>query len=484
MKLDTVPTVRYSESMTPKSSKQDWLILLLLSLSLFVVGADNSILYTALPALESQLNTTSTEALWIINAYPLLLSGLLLGSGTLGDKIGHRATLLIGLTTFSVASLMASLSPNPEWLIVARAFLGTGAAFLMPSSLALVKTTFHQSEKRHIAIGIWGSASVIGAACGPIIGGLLLEFFWWGSVFLINVPITLLVILGILEFGSPNQPISNKPWDLISSILFLITMVSGIAGIKELARDGSSEKVIGGLFVVSAIFAGIFYHRQRTIEYPLLLFGVFKNRFFTAGAVAAFSAMFVVAGCELMTTQRFQLVRDFSPLDAGLLVSVTAISAGPIAILGGALLARVGYFPLIVGGFAVMTAGASLLLFSFHIGSMAFFVVGLLLVGVGNGSVTSVSSTAIIDSTPSDKTGMGAAVEAVSYEFGTLLAVAILGSLQSYLFTQGEHSMDAFDQAFDYSYSGILLALLCASLVALAITFLCLIPRKGEEAAR
>lgn len=169
---------------TTNKNSTRWVFLGVISLGLFMIGVDNSILYTALPTLKTSLHTTSLEALWIINMYPLVLSGLLLGTGTLGDKIGHRRMFEIGLSIFGVAALVAAFAPNPEILIAARALFGIGAATMMPATLSLLRTTFTDVQERNTAIGIWGATATLGAASGPVIGGFLLEHFWWGSVFL------------------------------------------------------------------------------------------------------------------------------------------------------------------------------------------------------------------------------------------------------------------------------------------------------------
>src|SRR5690625_356625 len=216
--------------------KQRWTFLAIISAALFLVGADNSILYTALPELRDQLGTTPLQGLWIINAYPLVLSGLLLGTGTLGDKIGHRLMFLIGVAIFGIGSLVAAFSPTAWFLIAARGLLGVGAATMMPASLALVRITFTNARERNLAIAVWMSVAVVGAAAGPVLGGLLLEFFWWGSVFLINVPVVAITLLATLTVAPPNIANPAKQWDLLSSVWAMFAMLGGVMAIKELAN--------------------------------------------------------------------------------------------------------------------------------------------------------------------------------------------------------------------------------------------------------
>ncbi|RNE50056.1 hypothetical protein C5L39_00295 [Corynebacterium alimapuense] len=394
-----------------------------------MVGVDNSILYTTLPALQSQLGATSTQSLWIINAYPLVLAGLLLGTGTLGDRIGHRLMFIIGLSIFGIASLTAAFSPNAWILIGARAFLGFGAAVLMPATLALIRLTFTEERERNTAIGVWASVAVLGAAAGPVVGGLLLEHFWWGSVFLINVPVVVVALIATFAIAPPNLPDPNRHWDVISSMQALLTLTGLVIVIKEAANPARSWWVLLPAFLVCILGATAFARRQRKLEDPLLAFDIFRNPVFSGGVIAAAGAMFVVSGLELMTTQHFQLNLGYSPLEAGLVVVAVTITAFPFSILGGAILHRVGFFPLITGGFLSITAGVSLAAWFSTQEFLPGFIVGLLLVGAGAGSIMSVSSTAIIGSAPLRRAGMASGVEAVSYEFGTLLSVAILGSL-------------------------------------------------------
>src|SRR5690625_1828616 len=205
--------------------RQRWTFLAIISAALFLVGADNSILYTALPELRDQLGTTPLEGLWIINAYPLVLSGLILGTGTLGDRIGHRLMFLIGVAVFGLGSLMAAFSPSAWLLIAARGLLGVGAATMMPSSLALVRITFTDARERNLAIAVWMSVAVVGAAAGPVLGGLLLEFFWWGSVFLINVPVVAITLLATMTVAKPYNANHSSQSDQLSSICANYTLI-------------------------------------------------------------------------------------------------------------------------------------------------------------------------------------------------------------------------------------------------------------------
>ncbi|WP_041481120.1 MFS transporter [Corynebacterium pseudotuberculosis] len=430
-------------------SQQRWPFLGVISLGLFMIGADNSILYTALPVLRSQLHTTEVEGLWIINSYSLVLAGLLLGTGTLGDKIGHRRMFEIGISIFGLASLACSFAHTPLALIAARAALGVGAATMMPATLALLRITFPSVRERNIAIGIWGSVATLGAALGPVIGGFLIQHYYWGSVFLINIPVTIIAFIGTLFIAPPNAADPSRHWDFISSFWAMVSMMGLVLAIKEVAhRD---LPVLIGALAAIALGALLFNQRQRTLADPLLTFDVFRNRVFTAGVLAAVLAMFILAGTELMTTQRFQLAEGFTPFQAGLLTGAVALAAFPSSILGGAFLHAIGFLPLISGGFLLMTLGTSIAVGSARADTFPLFIIGLLLIGFGAGLTMSVSSTAIIGSAPTRRSGMASAMEEVSYEVGTLLSVAIVGSLFSFFYTRS--APKAIGQNFEQGLS-------------------------------
>lgn len=414
------------------SSNRRWVLLATVSAGLLLIALDNSILYTALPTLVTDLGASSSQSLWIINAYPVVMAGLLLGAGTLGDRVGHRKMFLIGLVIFGLASILAAFSPTPEVLIAARAILAVGAAAMMPATLALIRITFEDERERNVAVAIWGTIAVVGGALGPIVSGLLLLSFPWGAVFLINVPVVILAVIATMILAPKNDPDRSKSWDLISSVFALVTLVGLVIAIKEVARQPSPLVIIS---VVASVAGGwAFVHRQGRLEHPLLDFKIFRNPAFTAGVFAAGVAMFAVAGIQLITTQRFQLIEGFTPLEAGLLVAAVAAGTLPTAILGGSILWKVGLLPLIAGGFALSVPGAVLVLFNFD-SNFGMLIAGLVLTGAGLGAAMSVASTAIIGNVPVSRAGMASSVEEVSYEFGGLTAVAVLGSMLSAIYT-------------------------------------------------
>ncbi|QPK82976.1 MFS transporter [Corynebacterium qintianiae] len=436
-----------------------WLLLSVLSTGLLLIGLDNSILYTALPMIQAELGAAPSQGLWIINAYPLVVAGLMLGTGTLGDKVGHARMFTIGLFLFGIASLCCAFAPTSEILIAARGFLGVGAAVMMPATLALIQQTFTVDRERNTAVGIWASVATVGAAAGPLVGGFLLEHFWWGSIFLVNVPIVVLALVAVALLRPVNQPHALAKWDAFSTVLSVLTLVCFTLTIK------------GQLWFVApaALGAWAFARRQARLVHPLLTFDIFRNRIFSAGVAAAALAYVGIAAVELLTAQRFQTVAGFSPLEAGAIVSAIVVASLPSSIIGGAVLHRTGFFPLIVGGMVVAAAGS--LIAAFNVENLAVFLVAMLCVGAGVGAVFSVASTAIIGSAPKHREGMAASVEEISYELGALTGVALLGTMMGSLharFAAGGHGIAGSpDGAYDLAYA-VVLSIVAAILLGTA----------------
>lgn len=420
---------------TPRlGARRRWTLLVTVGTGLLLITLDNSILYTALPTLTRELEASWTESLWIINAYPLVMTGLLLGAGTLGDRLGHRRMFLAGLVVFGLASFMAATAPTPEVLIAARGLLAVGAAAMMPATLALIRVSFTDERERNIAISVWGSLSVVGGALGPIVGGALLEHFAWGSIFLVNVPVVLVAAVVGVAVAPADDPHPDVRWDFVSSVQALVTLVGLVVLIKELVKVDRSDSVLLAAALTTVVTWWVFVRRQRRLPFPLLDLSIFRNAAFASGVLAATVAMFAMGGLQLATTQRFQLVAGFSPLESGLLVAAIAVGSLPSSILGGAFLHVVGLRVLIGGGLGLGAVGVAWTLVAVQHG-MGWLLGGLLVTGLGLGAAMSVASTAIIGNVPARRAGMASSVEEVSYEFGSLAAVALLGSLLTTVYT-------------------------------------------------
>jgi DHA2 family multidrug resistance protein-like MFS transporter len=410
------------------SEKSRWLILLVVSSALFLIVIDMTVLYTALPSLARDLGTDASEKLWIINAYALVVAGLLPGLGTLGDRVGHKRMFIAGLCVFGVASLVAAYSPSPTILIGARALLAVGAAMMMPATLSIIRLTFNDDRERALAIGIWGAVASGGAAVGPLVGGVLLEYFWWGSVFLINVPVVLVALVAAGVFIPRSKGNREVGWDPVGSLQILVGLVGLAYAIEELAKKTPSFLAVAAAAVIGALALAIFVRRQRRSAAPMFDLTLFENREFALGVVVALVSSFSVVGLELVLSQRLQLVLGYSPLQAALFVlpgSLLAFIGGPLA---GWSAPRYGTgqvmaAALLLGGLAV--AG----LFLAADAGPTPQLVSLSVFGLGLGASIAVASNAIMSRAPAERAGMAASVEEVAFELGGAIGITILGSL-------------------------------------------------------
>ena len=436
-------TEEHPFSAAPKSPHR-WLLLMMVGLGLLLVTVDITILLTALPVLTHELHASAAEGLWIVNAYPLFSTGLLLGAGTLGDRIGHRRMYLVGLVIFGLASLMAAYAGSVAVLVLARVLQAMGASAMLPATLALIRVGFSDERERALAISVWACLSLVGAILGPLLGGWLLGHFHWGALFLVNVPIIAVAWLGTW-FVAPEQRNPNAdPWDLPSSVLALLALSSLVLTIKTATHPPIDLGLLGTALATGLVAGLAFVRRQRRLTHPLLDFSLFRNPAFAAGVLGAVSVTFTTGGVLLGVSQRFQWVAGYTPLQSGLLASVLFIGTLPSSILGGLWLHRIGLRRLIAGGLAVGALGmlVAAQALPWHPSGLpaadkglGWLVTGLLLAGLGLGATISVASTAIVESAPPHRAGMASSVEEVAYEFGALLSIALLGSLLTGLYT-------------------------------------------------
>ena len=436
-------TEEHPFSAAPKSPHR-WLLLMMVGLGLLLVTVDITILLTALPVLTHELHASAAEGLWIVNAYPLFSTGLLLGAGTLGDRIGHRRMYLVGLVIFGLASLMAAYAGSVAVLVLARVLQAVGASAMLPATLALIRVGFSDERERALAISVWACLSLVGAILGPLLGGWLLGHFHWGALFLVNVPIIAVAWLGTW-FVAPEQRNPNAdPWDLPSSVLALLALSSLVLAIKTATHPPIDLGLLAAALATGLVAGLAFVRRQHRLTHPLLDFSLFRNPAFAAGVLGAVSVTFTTGGVLLGVSQRFQWVAGYTPLQSGLLASVLFVGTLPSSILGGLWLHRIGLRRLIAGGLAVGALGmlVAAQALPWHPSGLqaadeglGWLVTGLLLAGLGLGATISVASTAIVESAPPHRAGMASSVEEVSYEFGALLSIALLGSLLTGLYT-------------------------------------------------
>ncbi|WP_347140230.1 MFS transporter [Paracoccus sp. SSK6] len=409
--------------------RSPWLVLAIVSSALFLIVIDMTVLYTALPTLTHDLDASATEKLWIVNAYSLVVAGLLPGAGALGDRYGHRRMFTIGLVIFGAASVAAGFAPTSAALIAARAGLAMGAAAMMPATLSIIRHTFEDPDQRALAIGIWAAVASGGAALGPVIGGAVLEHFHWGAVFLINLPVVLLALAFTVAFVPRGQGHGHHPFDPVGSVQALIGLVGLTLAIKEIAKPHPSLAVLLLSALVGLAALALFVRRLRRSASPMIDLTLFSDPRFAGGVIGALVSAAALLGVQLVITQRLQLVQGMSPLQAGLFVlpiPLTSFMAGPLA---GMMLGRIGAGRLLAATLAV--SGAGILIYAAGFGRTGVELVSFVLTGAGIGAAMTAASSAIMLNAPADRAGMAASVEEVSYELGGALGIAILGSLMA-----------------------------------------------------
>jgi MFS transporter, DHA2 family, multidrug resistance protein len=389
---------------------------------------DLTVLELAVPKLSADLKPTSSQLLWIMDIYGFLLAGCLITMGTLGDRIGRRRLLLIGAAAFGVASVLAAFSRSAEMLIATRALLGIAGATLAPSTLSLIRNMFLDSDQRTFAIGVWATSFSAGAAIGPLAGGFLLEHFWWGSVFLLAVPVmALLLVLGPLLLPEFRDPQAGR-LDLTSAALSLAAVLAVIYGLKQVAQDGLGWLPV--LSVAAGVAAGAaFARRQRELADPLIDLGLFRAPAFSASLAAFMLSIFVIAGIFLFLAQYLQLVLGLSPLQAGLW---TVPSAG--GLIAGSMLAplivrRVRPAFVMAGGLALSAVGFGMLIQVNAASGLAILVIGSVVFSLGVAPVGTLASDIIVGSAPPERAGAASGISETSAELGGALGIAVLGSV-------------------------------------------------------
>jgi DHA2 family multidrug resistance protein-like MFS transporter len=398
-----------------------WASLTVLSVSLLVVVMDLTILTIALPDLAADLRPSAEQQLWIIDVYSLVLAGLLVSMSALGDRWGRKRMLLAGFVVFGAASALVLVARSPAAVVAVRALLGLGGAMIMPTTLSLLRSVFTDPRERATALGVWTAVAALGAAVGPIVGGLLLEHFAWPAAFLVNVPcMAVALVAGWIVLPEARDPDPGR-WDLVATVLSIAGMVLLVWAIKHLA-------VLPFLAAIGLL--GVFVRRCLRRPDPLLDVRLFRSRPFTAGVVAAFGSTAALAAALFLLAQWLQLVLGQSPLTAG--VHLLPIAAGGLIAspLAPVLAARIGARPVLAGGLVVGGAGLLLVPVSTR---YAVVAVAMFLVGAGTGALA-IASAMIMAGTPPEKAGNAAAAEETAYDLGNVIGVAVLGSIAGLLY--------------------------------------------------
>lgn len=413
-----------------------WVALGVLVLPVLLISIDMTVLSFAVPHLSADLAPSGAQLLWIVDIYGFMIAGLLVTMGTLGDRIGRRRLLLMGAAAFGVASVLAAYASSPAILIVARALLGMAGATLMPSTLSLIRNIFHDVRQRTLAIAIWATMFSAGSVIGPLIGGWMLEHFWWGSVFLINLPVmALLLVLAPLLVPESKDPSPGR-YDLPSAGLSLVAMLLAVYGIKNLATGGLDPVAVAAL--VLGVGAGVaFVRRQRRLPAPMLDLRLFANPAFSTSIVTNLLTTFAVIGALFFVTQYLQIVLDLSPLTAGLvlvpglmLAIVTGLTAVP-------LMRRFSAAWLLFSGLTTVAVGYAVMMLVRPESGVVVMASAFILVGGGVGVLQTLTNNIIMSVVDPDKAGAAAAVSETSYEIGGGMGTAVLGSILTAVYAAG-----------------------------------------------
>lgn len=419
---------------TLHSKSRRWLILLAVMLAFLPVVLDMTILHVAVPSLTQALGASNNQVLWIIDIYPLLMAGLLVPMGTLADRVGNRRVLLVGLVVFGLASAVAAFSPTAQMLIGARVLLAMGGAMIMPCVLGLIRRTFEDETERGLALGLWGTVGAAGAAVGPLVGGGLLEHFWWGSVFLINVPVMLVVAPACWLLLPRKEQTSAGQWSIGQALLLVLGMIAVVYAIKSGFGGKQPLAVVLLTLVFGVAMLALFARHQFRAALPMLDLSLFAHPAIVAGIIMAMVASGALAGVELTLAQELQYVLEKTPLQAGVfLIPIMAAAAlgGPVA---GWLSGRYGL--RLVASLSMVVAALSLGWLAVQDFQAPGIVVPVLLavLGLALSIGLTASSIAIMGAVDASKGGAAGSLEATGYELGTGLGITFFGVFMSVIF--------------------------------------------------
>ncbi len=409
-----------------------WVVLVVLCLSLLVVALDATVLHVAVPSLTEDLRPSATGLLWIVDAYPLVCASLLILFGTLGDRVGRRRVLLLGYGLFGAASLLAVCADTPAVLIAARALLGVGGAMIMPATLSILRQVFPDRRERALAIGVWTAVAAVGAATGPVVGGFLVQHFWWGSVFLINIPL-MAVILPLGRWLLPESRGSQDgPWDVLGALMAAAGVLGVVLGVKRLGGGAALlDPVALAPLALGLALLILFVRRQKRRTHPLIDISMFARPAFSTAVGCIVLAMLALVGLQLIAVQYLQLVLGLSPLETGLRLLPLTFAAMAAGATGSYTLRRLGPRRMVGWGF-VLTASAVLLLTSMgHHDRPALLTAAFVLLGFGLQTTLFGAYESMLSDAPAERAGGAAAIGETSYQLGAGLGIALLGSVMN-----------------------------------------------------
>ncbi|MGW5621687.1 MFS transporter [Streptomyces olivaceus] len=415
-----------------------WVVLVVLCVSLLLVAVDATVLHVAVPAVTEDLRPGAIELLWIVDVYPLVCASLLILFGTLGDRVGRRRILLLGYALFGVASALAALADNAQVLIVARALLGVGGAMIMPATLSILRQVFPDRRERALAIGVWSAVAAVGAAIGPLLGGFLLEHFWWGSVFLVNIPL-MLVSLPVGRLLLPESKGDGRgPWDVVGALMAAAGLFGVVLGVKRLGGGEPVSSLVTLLpLVLGAALLAAFVRRQRRRTYPLVDLRMFGRPAFSTSVGCIVLAMLALVGLELIAAQYLQLVLGLSPLQTGLRLLPLTFAAMAAGLAGARLLRRFGPRLTVSAGFCLTAFAVALLTAMGRDDNSALLLTGFVLLGFGLETTLFGAYESMLSEAPPERSGGAAAIGETSYQLGAGIGIALLGSVMNAAYAPG-----------------------------------------------
>jgi EmrB/QacA subfamily drug resistance transporter len=419
-----------------RAYERRWWVLLVLSASVFMVVVDNLIINVALPTLQRELDASTTALQWIVDSYALVFAGLLLAGGGIGDRLGRKRTMQIGLVLFAIFSAFGAFAGSSDGLIIWRGAMGIGAALVFPATLAIITNLFTDPVERAKAIGLWSAVSGMAVAFGPVAGGFLLEHFWWGSVFLINVPIVAIALLAGHFLIPESRDTEHGRFDIVGVVLSIAAIGALVFTVIESPHWGWGSLASNGGFVLAALFLATFIRYELRRSDPLLELGFFRNPRFSAATGSIGIAFLALFGFTFLVTQYFQFVRGYEPLESGIRTLPFAVGAGITAPLAARAALRWGTKRVVSLGLFTMSVG--FVIASSLDADTAYFgpvVLSMVLIASGLSLVTSPSTDAVMGSLPRNKAGVGSAVNDISREVGGTLGVAVTGSVFVSLYT-------------------------------------------------
>jgi DHA2 family multidrug resistance protein-like MFS transporter len=434
----------------PRAGRREWVGLAVIALPCVIYAMDLTVLFLALPVLTRELSPSSSELLWISDIYGFLLAGALVLMGTLGDRIGRRRLLLIGAFFFGVMSVIAAFSVSPLMLIVSRALLGVAGATLAPSTLSLIRSMFHDARQRQFAIGVWITSFSVGAAIGPVVGGVLLEVWWWGAAFLLAVPVmALLLVVGPRLLPEYRDPSPGR-FDVGSAVMSLVAVLAVVYGVKHFASN-DFDFVVAAAVGLGGLVGFLFVWRQRRLEDPFLDLTLFRLPSFSVSIGVSVLTFFVVGGISLFVSQYLQLVAGMSPLEAGLWLVPSAGVWVVGSMLTPVMTRRFASSTVMAGGLFVAAFGMALMTQVSGSSDVALLIAAQVVAELGFAFVVTLSVDMAVGSAPPARAGAASAISETGGELGGALGIAVLGSIAAAVYRSESPGSDTLGEAVEAS---------------------------------